>query len=175
MNARLPFPRFSLFLFSFLLSLLISCENKQQDSQTYERIERLENGPVARRVQIVNGKKEGKMLDYYPDGKLRGERLFQNDKQVGRTMLYHPNGQIMEAQYYMDGLKEGGDTIWYENGQVQFTSWFKNGKKNGYLCKWSPEGNIIFEACYEMDSVVEIKGERIRPTEASDGNSSETR
>lgn len=153
--------------------LLTNCANEQQ-TQTYERIERLENGAIARRVQIVNGKKEGKMTDYYPDGKLRGERLFQNDRQVGRTALYHPDGQLMEVQYYVDGLREGGDTIWYPNGQVQFTSWFKNGKKNGYLRKWSPEGKTIFEALYEMDSVLEIKGERIRPAAPPAGDSSKT-
>lgn len=170
MNTRFSCP---LFPFSFLLLLLTSCGN-EQPSQTYERIERLETGAIARRVQIVNGKKEGKMTDYYPDGKLRGERLFQNDRQVGRTVLYHPGGQVQEVQYYMDGLREGGDTIWYENGQAQFTSWFKNGKKNGYLRKWSPEGKVIFEALYEMDSVVEIKGERIRSAEHTKGDSSET-
>ncbi|GAB4489187.1 MAG: hypothetical protein OHK0019_06500 [Saprospiraceae bacterium] len=170
MNIQLLFPLASLISLSMFLT---NCANEQQ-KQTYERIERLENGAVARRVQIVNGKKEGKMTDYYPDGKLRGERLFQNDKQVGRTVLYHPGGQVMEVQYYVDGLKEGGDTIWYENGQVQFSSWFKNGKKNGYLRKWSPEGKVVFEARYEMDSVVEIKGERIRPTASPAGDSSAT-
>ncbi len=162
---------FLLFPFSFLLIALTGCGDNR-DSQTYERIERLENGTVARRVNIVNGKKEGKMLDYYPDGKLRGERFFQNDHQVGRTVLYHPGGQIMEVQYYANGFKDGGDTIWYENGQVQFTSWFKNGKKNGHLRKWSSEGKIIFEALYEMDSVVEIKGERIHPAKSPVGDSS---
>lgn len=140
------------------LVFFIACDSGSSGPQTYERIERLENGAVTRRVQIVNGKKEGKMTDYYPDGKLRGERLFQNDKQVGRTVLYHPNGQIMEAQYYVDGLKEGGDTIWYENGQAQFASWFKMGKKNGFLRKWSPQGELIFEARYAHDTLVEVKG-----------------
>ncbi len=162
-------------LLPFVLIFLsgYACENTA--SQNYERIERLETGAIARRVQIVNGKKEGKMTDYYPDGKLRGERLFQNDHQVGRTVLYYPGGQIMEVQYYANGLKEGGDTIWYENGQVQFTSNFEAGKKKGYLRKWSPEGNMIFEARYEMDSLVEVKGQRIRLEESVAGDSSETR
>lgn len=152
---------------------LNACESS--GSQTYERIERFETGSVARRVQIVNGKKEGKMTDYYPDGRLKGERWFEHDRQTGRTVLYHPGGQVMETQYYADGLKQGGDTVWYDNGRPQFITWFEAGKKNGYLHKWSPAGELIFEARYEMDSLVEVKGERIRPAESADGDSSGTR
>lgn len=148
--------------FAILLFLLHAVACESSEPQSYERIERLESGAVTRRVQIVNGKKEGKMTDYYPDGKIKGERWFQNDLQTGRTVLYYPGGQIMEAQYFVDGKKQGGDTVWYENGRTQFATWFETGKKNGYLRKWSPEGELIFEARYAMDSLVEVKGERIR-------------
>jgi antitoxin component YwqK of YwqJK toxin-antitoxin module len=30
----------------------------------------------------IKGKKEGTMTDYYKDGKVKGERLFENDMQV---------------------------------------------------------------------------------------------
>lgn len=145
-------------LFAFCI-FFHACESSEP--QKYERIERLETGAIARRVWIVDGKKEGKMTDYYPDGKLKGERWFTNDLQTGRTVLYYPGGQVMESQYYVDGKKQGGDTVWYENGRVQFTTWFEAGKKNGYLRKWSPEGKLIFESRYAHDTLVEVKGKRI--------------
>ncbi|MCW5922242.1 MAG: hypothetical protein KIS77_07865 [Saprospiraceae bacterium] len=148
--------------FSFLfISLMAQGCQQKSEQKTYERIERVESGAITRRVQIVNGKKEGKMTDYYPDGKLRGERWFENDLQTGRTVLYHPNGQVMEVQYYAEGKKQGGDTLWYDNGQVQFTTWFEGGKMDGYLRKWSPEGQLIFEALYQMDSLVEVRGKTV--------------
>jgi antitoxin component YwqK of YwqJK toxin-antitoxin module len=150
----------------FILLSGNACESSE--SQNYERIERLEDGTTARRVQIVNGKKEGKMTDFYPDGKLKGERWFENDRQTGRTVLYHPGGQIMETQYYVNGLKQGGDTVWYDNGRPQFTTWFEAGKKNGYLHKWSPEGELIFECRYAHDTLVEVKGEHISRKNSSD-------
>ena len=145
-------------LFVFLVSGN-ACETPEP--QNYERIERLETGAIARRVQIVNGKKEGKMTDYYPDGQLMAERWFKNGVQDGRSVIYFSSGKIKEVQHYAQGQQHGGDTIWYENGQAQFTVFFQNNKKNGYLHKWSPEGELIFESRYVNDTLVEVKGERI--------------
>lgn len=119
------------------------------------------NGALSRTYQVVNGKKEGKMTDYYPSGELKGERWFKNDLQTGRTVLYYKSGHIMEAQHYLDGVKEGGDSIWYENGQLKFTVVFKNGKKEGRLNKWSETGEIVVDVRYEGDSLVEVRGKAV--------------
>ena len=140
--------------FCYLCLLLSACASSPE-----ERIERYETGAVSRRVPFKNGKKEGLMVDYYPDGRLKGHRPFHQDLQHGRTVLYYPNGQVMEVQHYENGLRERGDTLFYENGQVQFVSTFKQGKKQGYLRKWSETGALIYEARYENDIVVEVKGE----------------
>ena len=145
--------------FVFILLSGYACETPA--SQNYERIERLENGAIARRVQIVNGKKEGKMTDYYPDGELMAERWFKNGAQEGKALIYYPGGQLKEVQYYQQGKQYSGDTIWYENGRIQFTVTLENDKKNGYLHKWSPEGDLIFECRYAHDTLVEVKGRQI--------------
>lgn len=148
-------------LFPLFVLLLFFNACQTPESQSYERIERLESGAVTRRVQIVNGKKEGKMVDYYSDGKLMAERWFKNGVQEGKVMIYHPSGKIKEVQYFRQGMQQQGDTIWYENGQIQFTVTLENDKKNGYLHKWSPEGNLIFECRYSHDTLVEVKGKAI--------------
>ncbi|MBL7794915.1 MAG: hypothetical protein JNJ90_00285 [Saprospiraceae bacterium] len=131
-------------------------------AQPVEKTEKYGTGSVSRRYQEIGGKKQGLMTDYYPDGRLKAERWFEDDKQTGRTALYYPGGQIREVQYYENGLKEGGDTLFYEHGRVQFVANFHREKKNGYLRKWSPTGDLIFEARYEMDSLVEVKGKSIK-------------
>jgi len=142
-----------------LLASLTACETPQTDN--YERIERLESGAIARRVQIVNGKKEGKMTDYYPDGKLMAERWFKNGMQEGKAVVYYPGGQVKEVQFYKGGMQFGGDTIWYENGKIQFAVTLENDKKNGYLRKWSTDGALVFECRYANDTLVEVKGKPI--------------
>jgi antitoxin component YwqK of YwqJK toxin-antitoxin module len=152
--------RFTVFIL-FIFAILFSCTQPAPAPQTYERIERVQSGAVTRRVQIVDGKKEGKMTDYYPEGQLVAERWLKNDKQEGRTLIFYPGGKIKEVQYYKEGLQQDGDTIWYENGQIQFTSYHLNDLKNGYLRKWSPEGKLIFECRYANDTLVEVKGQKI--------------
>lgn len=130
-------------------------------SEPRERVERYGNGAVKSRVPLVGGKKKGMMIDYYPDGQTRAERWFEDDLQSGRTLYYYPDGQVQEVQHYSKGKKEGGDTVWYANRQIQFAVQLKEGKKDGYLRKWSPDGTLVFEARYELDTLVEVKGEAL--------------
>lgn len=141
------------------LSTWSACQVK--NNTPVDKIETYGTGEVSRRYQEINGKKEGKMTDYYPDGKLKAERWFQNNIQVGRTVLYHPGGQVKEVQYYQDGKKEGGDSLFYENGRLEFIVEYHQEKKNGYMRKWAPDGNLVIEARYAMDSLVEVKGKSV--------------
>lgn len=153
-------------LFSLVYILLcFSCGEKPQPRtlQPEEKIEKYGTGQVSRRYKEIGGKKQGLMTDYFPDGRIKAERWFEDDKQTGRTVLFHPGGQVREVQYYENGLKEGGDTLFYEDGRLQFVVNYHQEKKNGYLRKWSPTGDLVFEAKYAMDTLVEVKGKSIRP------------
>ncbi|MFN0037429.1 MAG: toxin-antitoxin system YwqK family antitoxin [Saprospiraceae bacterium] len=152
-----PYSSPLLFLFIFLWAN--ACETPTPKNQ--ERVERFENGQVSRRAQMVDGKKEGKMTDYYNDGKLMAERYFTNGEQHGRTAIYYPSGQLKEVQYFVEGKRQGGDTLWYEDGKIQFVTTLKDNKKHGYLRKWSPTGELVYEAKYDMDTLTEVKGQPI--------------
>lgn len=153
-------------LFALVLLLFQACTQQpktpvSQTPQPVEKLEYFETGNIQRRYTEVNGKKEGKMIDYYPDGTLLGERWFTDDKQIGRTNVYYKSGRLKEVQYYENGLKQGGDTLWYEDGKIEFATTFLNGKKNGVLRKWSPDGKIVFEASYNQDTLSEIQGKKL--------------
>jgi hypothetical protein len=141
------------------LAWLSACA--QKDTSTFEHIERYETGQISRRVNIVKGKKEGIMTDYYNDGSLMAERNFVGGVQEGRTVIFYPGGQIKEAQYFENGKKQRGDTLWYENGKVQFATTFQDDKKHGYLRKWNPEGELIYEAKFDLDTLLEVNGNKI--------------
>ncbi len=141
--------------------LLCSTACGHSNPKTYERVDRYENGQVSRRTQFVNGIKEGKMTDYYNDGKLMAERYFVKGEQEGRTLIYYPSGQLKEVQHLVDGKKQGGDTLWYEDGKIQFVSSLKDDKLHGYLRKWGPNGELIYEAKYDLDTLIEVKGQPI--------------
>lgn len=149
-----------LFCVACITSLIIySCKGEP------EKIEVIQNygtGEISRKFVTINGKKEGLMTDYYPDGSLKGERWFENDIQVGKTTIYHKNGKVKEVQYFDDGKVHGGDTIFYEDGKPEILVTFDHGIKDGYVRKWSRDGTLIYEAKYSNDTLVEVKGEKLR-------------
>lgn len=152
----------TLSVYCLIVFLPGGCKSGPDPDKPVEKIQYYGTGEVSRRFFEVNGKKEGEMKDFYPNGSLKAIRLFENDIQIGRTVIYYPGGQIKETQYYADGMKEGSDTVFYESGQPQLMLNFHEDKQHGYVRKWSPEGELIFEARYEMDSLVEVKGEAVR-------------
>jgi antitoxin component YwqK of YwqJK toxin-antitoxin module len=136
---------------------------KQEAPKSVEVLQNFASGEISRRHTELNGKKEGMMTEYYLDGKVRSKRFFKNDQQVGRTEFYFPKGQIKEVQFFNEnGVKQGIDSSFYENGKPQMVLGFEEGKKHGYLRKWSPEGQLIYEARYELDTLVEVKGEVLK-------------
>ncbi len=152
--------RFKINAVSFVLIVMSvamhSCGPKQE-----EIVQNYPSGEVSRRHTVIDGKKEGKMTEYYKDGKIKGERLFENDLQVGKSVFYYPSGKIKETQYFKDGKIYGGDTMFYESGKPEFVRNYTNGLRDGYLRRWSEEGILLYEARYEQDSLVEVKGQSL--------------
>ncbi len=153
------------FLQAQAVILAVFCFTNCQPSagKAKEVVQHFASGEVSRRHLEVDGKKEGLMTEYYLDGKLRSERNFKHDKQTGQAVFYHQSGQIMEVQYFDENaMKQGGDSTFYENGQLQMLLNFKDNKKHGYLRKWAPDGGLVYEARYEMDTLVEVKGQVLK-------------
>jgi len=156
------FPAGHLFKLTYILVLiafLVSCQSEK--SKPKEIVQNYGTGEVSRRYTEINNKKEGLMTDYYTDGSVKIERMFENDIQVGKSTIYYPSGKIKEVQYYSEGKLTGGDTTFYESGNLQFLRNFKNGVKDGYIRKWAEDGSIIYEAKFSMDTLIEVKGEPI--------------
>jgi len=141
-----------LMIFTFLLS----CKREPKE---VEVVQNYGTGPVSRRYTLIDDKKEGRMVDYYPDGSIKGERWFRNDTQVDKTTLYYNTGEVMEVQYYQDGKIQGGDTVFYESGRPKFLLNFDKGIKNGYVRKWKEDGTLVYEAKYAHDTLIEVKGQ----------------
>jgi antitoxin component YwqK of YwqJK toxin-antitoxin module len=139
--------------------MMVACKSEKN---TEDVIQHYDTGEVSRKYSLVDGKKEGAMIDYYKDGSVKGERMFANDIQIGKTTLYHPNGTIKEVQYYDEGKLHGGDTVFYPSGQPEMVIQFDHGLKHGYVRKWSERDSLIYEARFERDTVVEVKGQSLR-------------
>lgn len=150
---------------AFLSSCKMDQKSKPEDDNSKvgkkEVVETYVSGETSRTYTRIDGKIEGKMTDFYPSGKLKGERFFKNDLQDGKTTIYYESGSIKEVQYYISGKRNYGDTIFYENGQLKYISEFKDNVKNGYLRSFQEDGTVIYEAKFLMDSLIEVGGQAI--------------
>ena len=99
--------------------------------------------------QIIDGKKDGLWISYYPNGQLKSETFYQNGKQEGLQREWHDNGQLMTEYFYQNGKREGADRTWYENGQLKSEYIFQNGKWKGFQRKWHNNGQLMSEYFYK--------------------------
>ena len=141
-----------------VVAFFCSCKPKPQEKFLYYA-----SGEVSRKHTEIDGKKEGKMTEYYKDGKVKSERMFENDVEVGTSVFFYQTGTVKERIYLDGGKLNGGDTTFYEDGKPQFMRNWNNGVLDGYIRKWDENGNMTYEARYANDKLVEVKGQSVHP------------
>ncbi|WP_075342419.1 toxin-antitoxin system YwqK family antitoxin [Tenacibaculum agarivorans] len=67
---------------------------------------------------ILNEKKEGEWIYYYPNGILRKKEHYKNGKQTGSLSLYYLEGTLMEHREHYR-YKNGKVSFYYPNGQLE--------------------------------------------------------
>lgn len=75
-----------------------------------------DSGEPAEILLLEYGKKNGKMLKYFPDGKLMTESFYKDGKLNGDFTHYHPDGKIQIQGAYYNGLQIGEWKFFDENG-----------------------------------------------------------
>lgn len=79
---------------------------------------------VVAECQYLDGKRSGKQVSYFPDGKIAGE--------------YNA----------VDGIKQGDEKIYHSNGQLKEKVTYLNGKENGEWQSYSSDGALIWSIEY---------------------------
>jgi antitoxin component YwqK of YwqJK toxin-antitoxin module len=145
------------FIYSLFLLSIFACQSNKKEAPQKQYIY-FENGTIRREFQVIEGKREGLMTDFYPTGKRKAERYLVHDIQVGKTTIFQEDGiAIREVQYYDDkGNRIKGDTLWYTNGNIEFVTQFANDKKNGILSKFDTLGQLIYSADFQHDSLIKV-------------------
>ncbi len=76
----------------------------------------------------LNGHVHGLYKAYYPSGKLKDVRLYQNGVLSGRAIKYWPNGMKKMNVNYVKGEMDGVYEEWDENGILVSMKTYYNGK-----------------------------------------------
>ena len=89
--------------------------------------------------QVVNGKAEGKGIEYYNNGD-RYEGDFRNGTREGKGIYYYNDGDRYEGDFRND-KKEGKGIDYYNNGN-RYEGDFRNDKREGKGIKYYNNGDI---------------------------------
>lgn len=146
-----------------------------------------ESGQVWRQELYVNGKREGELTDYDPQGKVILSGSFSDNKMEGywvyETPDYREQGNYVNDErdsvwksFYMpskmkryegnftNGEANGVHTMYYENGRKMYSGNYVGGMKDGDWKYYDETGLNYLSITYKNDIEVKWQGEKIRPT-----------
>ncbi|MDR2777226.1 MAG: hypothetical protein LBB24_00425 [Rickettsiales bacterium] len=102
---------------------------------------REDNGMLFYKGGFRNNRREGKGIEYYPDGKKCYDGDWKNNKMHGYGGYYYSDGSIIYMGEYKNGKRHGQGTYRYPNGD-EYTGEWENGKRQGQGTYRHPNGGI---------------------------------
>lgn len=87
-------------------------------------------GASIQKVAIIDGKKEGKCLEYDLNGNLISECFYVDDKLEG-TFRRISKGRVFLEENYKNGILDGKFTLSSNEGRIIVEGFYKDGKKDG--------------------------------------------
>lgn len=88
-----------------------------------------------------DGKKNGKVEEWYTSGEKKSEGYYQDGKKHGQFVSWYKNGQKKLQLNYRAGIEHGKYVDWFKNGKKQIKLHYCHGKMHGKFTRWSPDGH----------------------------------
>ncbi len=127
------------------------------------------DGLLAVKFGVAAGKREGSLMAYFPDGKLKFQETYRNNRLHGRVKRWTlQNGhQLIVQLNYLDGRLNGEQRKWYSTGELHKLMNMRKGKEDGMQQAFRKNGALYanYEAkngrtfgmkrsnlCYELDN-----------------------
>jgi antitoxin component YwqK of YwqJK toxin-antitoxin module len=80
-----------------------------------------------------SGKKDGKQVTYWDNGKKRVEFIAENDAYEGELKEWTFEGKLTHLAHFKEGQEEGAQKLWYDNGKIRANYVIIKGKRYGLL------------------------------------------
>ena len=109
-----------------------------------------EDGGLALKGQLKEGKKEGLFVDYYPhsDDTLR-VMYYVNNLREGPSKNYFQSGKISQELTFVKNLIEGEVITYHENGKIKQKSGFEKNQPEGWSYYFDEDEKLIEKAYYK--------------------------
>ena len=98
------------------------------------------------RFYYLDGKPEGKWLEFYKNGNLKSIINWKNGKLTGKYIVYDKNGKKSTEAIYKDGKENGKYFLYYSNGNIRTKGEYENGKPIGVWEYFDKDGKLTGKA-----------------------------
>jgi uncharacterized protein len=103
---------------------------------------------------IYKNAKKGKKLDYkqyYADGGIQSEGLYENDMRSGKWKFYDRYGNLSASESYENGMLSDTAYGYYPNGQVKYVKYYEFDELNGIYLEYNIFGVLTREGLFKND------------------------
>ena len=106
-------------------------------------------GEFLNEFEYLDGKRNGKWIEYYSNNKKRFEGEYSNGLLNGEVKMYYYDGKLELEGEYLNGEKNGViKEYYYKTGALLFEGEYLNGKRNGKGKKYNYDGELEFDGEY---------------------------
>lgn len=109
--------------------------------QLRDSVELYANGAVRGKGKVLQGKKEGTWIFYYPDGTISGQEDFVRGLLHGTVLSNYPDGSRQSQETWLQGMLQ--DSAWYYHpgGALERKGLYHQGRYQGTWCYFYANGN----------------------------------
>jgi MORN repeat variant len=90
-------------------------------------------GKLKEQREFDNGKKTGAHITWWPSGNMQTYCLLKNDEYEGCSKEWTDKGVLVKEMNYHNGQEEGWQRWWHDNGKVRSNYIIKKGRRYGLL------------------------------------------
>lgn len=102
----------------------------------------------------MSGDGSGVYCSTFSDGTKQFEIGYSQGKLNGVMRRYAPNGQLILECNYVDDVREGRSKRWHENGFPAEECFYIDDKLEGEYLKYDTKGNVILRARFRDGNMI---------------------
>ena len=103
-------------------------------------IELHDNNQIKMEMEVLNGFKNGNVVQYFSSGKTQTHSIFNNGKLFGKFASFHENGNEQIITFYINNQRFGSYEEFYENGSIKSCGNYFNGLRIGQFKEFFKSG-----------------------------------
>jgi len=112
---------------------------------------------VTRRMEYDAGKINGKVQNFYPDGNVAEEIVWENGQKNGSWKQYFKNGQLKTTATYANHKLDGKFASYTPDGKTSIEGVYRNNVRDGEWNRYDEDGNLVITIKYDGGIIINFE------------------